>query len=73
MDAARPPPVSEPANKEFFLPIETGRMAFSAMLLSISRRPSVVNQRHFGTHPLTLRKALIRNSILPQWVGPTRR
>ena len=25
--------------------------------------------RHFGTHPLTLRKSLIHNSILPQWVG----
>ena len=40
MLAMRSPPLSEPANNQFFLPSPSGRIARSAMLLSISTRPS---------------------------------
>ncbi|EFH8967446.1 hypothetical protein GFJ15_23775 [Escherichia coli] len=37
--AACSPPLSEPANSQFFRPTATPRKAFSAMLLSISTQP----------------------------------
>jgi hypothetical protein len=41
MAAARSPPAFDPAKSQFFLPNATQRMARSAMLLSISKRPSL--------------------------------
>ena len=65
MDAGRSPLALDPANKYFFWPKATQRMAFAAMLLSTSNRSSVMNRKSLSRRlpVLTNMRLLTRYSL----------